>query len=145
LTVGRGMPRRQAVCHPILRRFPRRLMSTPKNPFTSPATVSQPQKTPLPGQPTPRRGFWNSFGPAIITASVVLGPGSILTASKTGMANGYAMVWVLALAVLLMISVTALSARLGVLLEGTLCEEIANRVGRGAAIVTGGTLFLICA
>ena len=86
-----------------------------------------------------------SIGPALITASVVLGPGSILAASKVGQKDGYTMTWVLLLAVLLMIGLTALSSRLGVVLEKTPCEEIALRVGRPAAIVTGGALFLIAA
>jgi Mn2+/Fe2+ NRAMP family transporter len=92
-----------------------------------------------------QRGILRSIGPAIITASVVLGPGSILSASKIGYQYGYQMVWVLALAVFMMIGITALSARLGVLLEGTLCEELARRMGRWAAVVTGVALFLITA
>jgi Mn2+/Fe2+ NRAMP family transporter len=91
------------------------------------------------------RGSLRAIGPAIITASVVLGPGSILSASKIGYQYGYQMAWVLALAVFMMIGITALSARLGVLLEGTLCEELSRRVGRWAAVVTGVALFLIAA
>lgn len=90
-------------------------------------------------------GLLGSIGPAIITASVVLGPGSILAASKIGADFGYAMVWVLALAVLLMIGMTALSARLGVVLDGTLCEELAGRAGRPIAVLTGFAVFLIVA
>jgi Mn2+/Fe2+ NRAMP family transporter len=40
---------------------------------------------------------------------------------------------------------TALSARLGVALDGTLCDELARRVGRWAAVVAGVSLFLIAA
>ena len=92
-----------------------------------------------------RFSIWRSLGPAIITASVVLGPGSILSASKIGYQHGYAMAWVLLLAVLMMIGLTALSARLGVALEDTLCSELANRAGRWAAVITGVSLFLIAA
>ncbi|MBM83483.1 MAG: hypothetical protein CMJ78_23235, partial [Planctomycetaceae bacterium] len=93
----------------------------------------------------PKRGILSSLGPAIITASVVLGPGSILSSSKIGFLHGYQMTWVLAIAVVLMIGMTALSARLGILLEGTLCEELANRAGRPVAALTGLSLFLIAA
>ncbi|MEE2966365.1 MAG: divalent metal cation transporter, partial [Verrucomicrobiota bacterium] len=55
-----------------------------------------------------------SIGPAIIVAAVVCGPGSILSASKTGADFGYSMTWVIVLAVFLMIGSSALSARLGV-------------------------------
>ena len=89
--------------------------------------------------------IWRAVGPAIITASVVLGPGSILSASKIGYQHGYAMVWVLAFASLMMIGMMALSARLGVVLKGTLCDELARRDGRWVAVITGVSLFLIAA
>lgn len=93
----------------------------------------------------PRRGILASLGPAIITASVVLGPGSILSASKIGHEYGYALAWVLCLAVGLMFGMTALSARLGVMLDGTLCDELASRAGRPIAALAGIVLFLIAA
>jgi Mn2+/Fe2+ NRAMP family transporter len=39
----------------------------------------------------------------------------------------------------------ALGARLGVVLKGTMCDELAARLGRPFAIVVGLTIFLICA
>ena len=86
-----------------------------------------------------------SIGPAIIVAAVVCGPGSILSASKTGADFGYSMTWVIVLAVFLMIGSSALSARLGVFMEGTPCDEIAKSVVRGTAIFFGLTVFLIAA
>ena len=84
----------------------------------------------------PRGGLLGSLGPAIIVASVVLGPGSIVASSKVGCAYGYDMVWLLAVAGLLMVSMTALSARLGVTLQGTLCDELASRAGRPVAVAS---------
>ena len=49
------------------------------------------------------------------------------------------------LAGLLLVGMTALSARLGVSLDGTLCEELARRTGRPLAMLTGLSLFLIAA
>ena len=86
-----------------------------------------------------------SLGPAIITASVVLGPGSILSASKIGHTYAYQMSWVLIIAVIMMIAMTALSARLGIQLKGTICDELAERAGRPVAAATGVILFLIAA
>lgn len=86
-----------------------------------------------------------SIGPAIIVAAVVCGPGSILSASKTGAEFGYSMTWVIFLAAFLMIGSSALSARLGVFMNGTPCDEIANSFGRGTAIFVGFTVFLIAA
>ncbi len=91
----------------------------------------------------PRASLLRSVGPAIIVASVVLGPGSILTSSKVGCQYGYGMLWVLLMAGVLMFGMTALSARLGVTLEGTLCDELRRRAGRGWAVLVGVSLFLI--
>lgn len=86
-----------------------------------------------------------AVGPAIIVASVVLGPGSILTNSRVGWKFGYEAVWVLVLACLLMAGMTALSARIGVFLDATPCEELSRRAGRLIAVLTGGSLFLVAA
>lgn len=86
-----------------------------------------------------------SLGPAIIVASVVLGPGSILTSSRVGCDFGYGLGWVLLLAALLMVAMTALSARLGVLLDTTPGEAIAARAGRPVAALVGLVLFLVVA
>ena len=94
---------------------------------------------------TRKFGFLRSIGPAIIVASVVLGPGSILSASKTGQQFGYTMVWTLAVAVMLMMGMTALGSRLAVFLDDTLCEELAKRGGRPVAALAGVTIFLIAA
>ena len=60
------------------------------------------------------RATLRSIGPAIIVAAVVLGPGRILTSSKVGAQFGWFGVPVLMVAVILMIGMVALSARLGV-------------------------------
>lgn len=84
-------------------------------------------------------------GPAIIVASVVLGPGSMLVASKVGCQHGYTMLWILVTASLLMISMTALAARIGLGTNNTLCGELANRFGRPYAMLIGTLLFLVVA
>ena len=103
--------------------------------------MTEPQLTPSSKNPFAR--FLAALGPAIITASVVLGPGSIFTNSKTGAVFGYQMVWFLTVAVLLMIAMTALSTRLGVLMKGTIGDEVAERAGRPFAVLVGVTIFLI--
>jgi Mn2+/Fe2+ NRAMP family transporter len=92
-----------------------------------------------------RRGILRGLGPGIIVGSVVFGPGSILTSAKVGCDFGYDLMWVVAALTGLMIAMTALSARLGVTLQGTLGEEIARRAGRPAAAAVGVVLFLIVA
>ena len=92
-----------------------------------------------------KTGLFRSIGPAFIVACVVLGPGSILSSTKVGATFGYDMVWVLVVAGILMIGMTALSARLGVLMQSTPCAELAQRAGRWLAVLTGSSLFLIVA
>lgn len=86
-----------------------------------------------------------ALGPALIVAAVVMGPGSILTASRVGADFGYGLVWVLALAATLMAGMTALAAHLGVTQDGTPCTQLARRAGRPAAAAVGGVLFLVVA
>lgn len=92
--------------------------------------------------------IWNrltALGPAIIVASVVLGPGSILTSSKVGCQYGYQMVWILISAVVLMIGMTALAAYVGAFQNATLCQGVADRWGRPAAVAVGILMFVIIA
>ena len=74
--------------------------------------------------------FVRSIGPAIIVAAVVCGPGSILTASKTGANYGFGMVWVLGLAVVLMVGATALAAYIGTVSKGTVlfCQRTEKKL-----------------
>jgi manganese transport protein len=89
--------------------------------------------------------FFRSIGPAIIVAAVVCGPGSILMNSKTGAIYGYTMIWVLAIAAALMWSMVVLSARLGVVHQHSLLEELSRRLGRPVSVFIGITLFLVVA
>jgi len=96
-----------------------------------------------PASARPTRNFLRNIGPALIVASVVVGPGSILTSSQVGVDFGYSMIWVLMLACLLMLGMTALSAWLGCSLTGSLCDEIRARSGKGLAILAGLCVFLV--
>ncbi|MCC9608666.1 divalent metal cation transporter [Blastopirellula sp. JC732] len=84
-----------------------------------------------------------AIGPAIVVASVVLGPGSILSNSKVGAAYGYDMIWVLGLASVFMALTVFLAAVLGISYAETPFTEIANRLGRPVSIVIGVVFFLI--
>lgn len=91
----------------------------------------------------PPQPWWRAVGPALVVAAVVLGPGSILTASKVGCGFGADLLWVVGLAALLMMGVTATAATLGCRLPHTLGTELTHRLGRPAAIAVGGVLFLL--
>lgn len=132
-------------------------MSTPTDPPTGSSdstgpgeasgtgeTVTAPQAT-AEAESKGTLGLFRSLGPAIIVASVVLGPGSIYLASAIGVDFGYAMLWVPLFSTALMICLVAIAARLGVVYDRTLCEELAHRIGRPFAAFVGLIVFLIIA
>lgn len=84
-------------------------------------------------------------GPGLITAAVVLGPGSIIASSRAGAERGYGLVWVLVVAALFMATYTAMAARLGCALDTTPLGYVARRWGRGLAALTGVSAFLVAA
>lgn len=83
------------------------------------------------------------LGPGLITASVVLGPGSIVAASRAGAEGGYRLIWLLAVAGLFMAVYTSMGARLGCALEVTPLTYVAKRVGRWLAVLGGLSAFLV--
>lgn len=86
-----------------------------------------------------------SIGPAIIVAAIVLGPGSILTSSKVGAEFGYPATIVIAMATVLMIAMVALAAQIGVIYDGSPCEELSKRLGRPVSVIVGLILFALVA
>lgn len=93
------------------------------------------------GRMSPLARLLRSLGPALIVACVVLGPGSILTASQVGCQYGYDLLWTLAAAGTLMAGAVAAAARVGVGLDASPCAELAQRVGRPAALLAGLCVF----
>ena len=61
-----------------------------------------------------RRPLWQSIGPALITACVVFGPGSLIISSNVGATYGYRLLWLLLLTGLLMGTFMTMGARIGV-------------------------------
>lgn len=89
--------------------------------------------------------WWRSIGPALITACVVFGPGSLLITSNVGARYGYELLWLLVLTGVLMGTFMTMAARVGVVGGATPCTLIAGRLGRPVAAVIGLNLCLICA
>lgn len=91
-----------------------------------------------------RSPLWRSVGPALITACVVFGPGSLLISSKIGATYGYELLWLLLLTGVLMGTYMTTAARIGVVGGATPCTLIAERLGRPVAAIIGINLCLIC-
>ncbi len=91
-----------------------------------------------------RFSWLRSVGPALITACVVFGPGSLLISSNVGAKYGYELLWMLLLTGVLMGTYMTTAARIGVVGGSTPCTLIADRLGRPAAAVVSINLCLIC-
>ena len=85
---------------------------------------------------------FQSIGPGLIIASVVLGPGSITVASRIGSQYGYSFLWVILIATIFMITYTSMSARFGVTHEESLLQSLSKHYGRWFAVLIGISAFL---
>ncbi|MDP7206016.1 MAG: divalent metal cation transporter, partial [Pirellulaceae bacterium] len=76
------------------------------------------------------RKWYKAIGPGLITACVVIGPGSILTSSNVGARQGYSMAWVVITSVIFMLVFMTMGARLGVATGQSAASIITRRAGR---------------
>jgi len=91
-----------------------------------------------------RPPWWRSLGPALITACVVMGPGSLLISANVGANHRYELLWLLVSTGVLMGTYVTMGARIGVVGGATPCTLVAQRLGRPIAAVIGINLCLIC-
>ena len=92
--------------------------------------------------PQPRR-WYQALGPGLITACVVIGPGSILTSSKVGASQGYGMSWVVIASVIFMMTFTMMASRLGVVAKESPGKILTDSAGRWLAVLIGLSVFFI--
>jgi len=83
------------------------------------------------------QGIFKRIGPGLITAAVVLGPGSIVASSRAGAEAHYNLIWLLVCACIFMATFTAMGARLGCALSVTPIQYVAERWGRAFAALVG--------
>jgi manganese transport protein len=92
-----------------------------------------------------RRPWYARIGPGLITACVVIGPGSILTSSTVGANNKYSMLWVVWVSVLFMLVYMTLGAKLGVVAAQAPADLIREKAGKWLAVLVGICVFFISA
>lgn len=104
-------------------------------------------KTEVPNNinPSPLKSWLSSLGPAIITAALVLGPGSLTVSSIIGANFGYHLIWAIALAAIFMMVFTEMSARIGMSTNQTLLTTIRQKYGKVVTILIGIGAFLVTA
>ncbi len=92
---------------------------------------------------TPRSSWIQRIGPGLITACVVIGPGSITTSSKVGATHGFGLTWIVLVAVVFMLTFMKLGARVGVVSDLSPAQLLTNHFGRPLAVLIGvGTFFI---
>lgn len=94
---------------------------------------------------TPVARWYHRVGPGLITACVVIGPGSITTSSQVGAKYGYSMLWVVLASVVLMLSFMTMGAKLGVVSGVTPATLINRYASRWLAVLIGLCAFFITA
>lgn len=93
--------------------------------------------------PSPQRSLLRSIGPTLVTASVVIGPGTITIASKLGAGQGYGLLWVVLFASWFMWLFATMSVRVAVTSGQSLPGAIARAYGRPAAVLMGILAFVV--
>jgi manganese transport protein len=91
------------------------------------------------------RPWYTRIGPGLITACVVIGPGSIMTSTKIGANDGYAMLWVVVVSVAFMMVYMTLGAKLGVVAADAPCDLIRRKAGMWLSVLVGLGVFFISA
>lgn len=107
--------------------------------------MSELSQTTSSGSSTGLRRWLRAIGPGLVTACVVIGPGSILTSSKVGATHGYSMAWVVVIAVFCMLTYMTLGARLGVVTGQSAGDVVTRKLGRPLAALIGAGAFFISA
>lgn len=89
--------------------------------------------------------LWRNLGPSLITAAVVIGPGTITVSSKIGAMVGTSLVWALVVTSSFMMVFTAMSARIGIVNRDSILTLVHHRYGRWLAVLIGCLSFTVCA
>lgn len=89
------------------------------------------------------RRWYQRIGPGLITACVVIGPGSIMTSSKVGANDGYTMLWVVVISVAFMTLYMSLGAKLGVVSDASPGDLLRRKAGSWLAVLVGLSVFFI--
>jgi manganese transport protein len=89
------------------------------------------------------RKIFAYIGPAFITAALVFGPGSIVTASSIGASFGYSLLWVAILTFIFMVVYTDIGVRIGIASQASPIQVIKDKWGRLVGVLVGIGGFLV--
>jgi manganese transport protein len=89
------------------------------------------------------RKWVSSLGPGIIIAAVIFGPSKMTITSKMGAEYGYALLWVVAVAIFFLVIFTNMAARIGMATDQSLLTTIRNKWGNAVAVGIGLGVFFV--
>ncbi|SKB02590.1 NRAMP (natural resistance-associated macrophage protein) metal ion transporters [Agreia bicolorata] len=93
-----------------------------------------------------RRSFWQQLaliGPAFVAGAWQFGPGNLATAVQAGSGYQYTLIWVIVVSTILMIFLTDMSVRLGIVSPVSLIQSIKDHLGKTVGVVAGFGVFLV--
>lgn len=90
------------------------------------------------------KNWLQSLGPGLITAALVFGPSKMTITSKLGAEYGFALLWIIVIAIFFMIIFTSMAARIGMATNQSLLSSIREKFGTPVAIAVGVGVFLVC-
>lgn len=85
------------------------------------------------------------LGPGLITAAMVLGPGTLTVCSKAGVTMQYSTLWVIVVSVFFMIYFTRMAAKVGCISSKTLLSMVEENYGRTLSVFMGLSVCFSCA
>jgi manganese transport protein len=86
-----------------------------------------------------------TLGPGIITAALVFGPSKMTIATKLGASYGFALLWLIVVAIFFMVIFTAMAARIGCARDESLLNLIGQKWGKIPALLVGIGIFIVTA
>src|SRR6266571_2091487 len=101
---------------------------------------------PAPPQPRGPSSRWDSFrrlGPGVVTGVADVDPALVLTATVIGAAFGYSLLWVVLLCVPFLLTIFAVSARLGYETRRGLVDLLRQNYGKRLALACAGVIIVI--
>ncbi len=85
----------------------------------------------------------SKIGPGLITAAVVVGPGSITVCSKLGATMGYSVLWTIVIASIMMITFTWIGTMIGIMSNESFLSTVSKKYGFLVSLIMGVSAFFI--
>ncbi|KJC64717.1 manganese transporter [Agreia bicolorata] len=83
------------------------------------------------------------MGPAFVAGAWQFGPGNLATAVQARSGYQYTLIWVIVVSTILMIFLTDMSVRLGIVSPVSLIQSIKDHLGKTVGVVAGFGVFLV--